>query len=798
MQENLDLNTILKLLRPRINAIAQARFPSQSAMKSLWTVGSASGAAIPLKKLGITGEIDDLVLRFTIRQTFRNSTDETIEAVYTFPTAWSSVLTEFAADIGGRRLVARPFKKSEGQAKYEAARDAGDAPMMIETNEQGIATATIGNLKPGESVTLSLAFITVLAPENGVVRFTLPLKIGRRYSPDGREGNLEPYERVTESLQAAYPATARFTVRGLLARAKASVPSHPAAFTQRGDALEIRVNRAFADRNLALCFEDVPDASAALFAPDPFDSGRWAGVIVTTPPRRTERAPLQVDLLLDCSGSMAGSGVVKMREAAASLADVLDERDFVTITRFGSATDVVQREPAPFGSAFRRRVFLPAVERIDADMGGTEITAALEATLRLPEAPGVRRIVLLVTDGATWDRAAMERMLQGASTPVFCLGVGESGVESLLRCVAEATGGLCEMVTHAEDMTSITHRLLSAARRPPAEPRLPLDTLPVLWHSPLPKTVRAGCGFTTFVQLYRRPDVLPAGALPAFHWVRFADDRALAKAVASRQCATSLESEAIARQHGLLTKKTVLLLVNERDASGKSVGDAVVNVPQMASFGLASRSSDSVYIPTFYRSNCFRLGRASQLPERKPSLEAAGASPSSAPAPRRENDVSDAIVACFCPSGAMRGEQRLTAFRRLASDVASLAQEMQELGLTTGDASLWSLMKRRMSFRDILSFRRARLFFFDVRIEFKFKLADDAVIDVIKALILLQAADRFGQELHLPPEAALVTRVASRRLAELIGADFDAAAALSQCEAKLKEALDASFNCELS
>ncbi len=777
-----------------LSLLPQAHSPSHP-LNSLWTLGGAAGAAIPLKKLDITGEIDDFILRYTIRQTFCNRTNETLEAVYTFPTAWSSVLTEFAAETGGRRLVARPFKKSEGQAKYEAARDAGDAPMMIETNEQGIATATIGNLKPGESVTLSLAFITVLAPENGVVRFTLPLKIGRRYSPDGRQGNLEPYERVTESLQAQYPATARFTVRGLLARAKASVPSHPAAFTPQDDALEIRVDRAFADHNLALSFEDVPDACAAVFAPDPFDPGRWAGVIVTTPPRRTERAALQVDLLLDCSGSMAGSGVVKMREAAASLADVLDERDFVTITRFGSTTAVVQSEPAAFTSAFRRRVFLPAVEQIDADMGGTEITAALEATLRLPQAPGVRRLVLLVTDGATWDRAAMERMLQGASTPVFCLGVGESGVESLLRCVAEATGGLCEMVTHAEDMTGVTQRLLSAARCAPAEPRLPLESLPVLWHSPLPKTVRAGCGFTTFLRLYRRPDVLPAGALPAFHWVRFADDRALAKAVTSRQCATSLESEAIARQHGLLTKKTVLLLVNERDASGKSVGDAVVNVPQMASFGLASRASDFVAIPTFMRTN----GQAPCPPKRPPSVRLASAGPAgAAPTLCREENVSDAIVAHFCPSGAMRGEQRLTAFRRLASDVASLAQEMQELGLTTGDASLWSLVKRRMSFRDILSFREARLFFFDVRIAFRFRLADDAVIEIIKALILLQAADRFGQELHLPPEAALVTRVASQRLAELIGADFDAAAALSQCEAKLREALDASFNCELS
>ncbi len=177
------------------------------------------------------------------------------------------------------------------------------------------------------------------------------------------------------------------------------------------------------------------------------------------------------------------------------------------------------------------------------------------------------------------------------------------------------------------------------------------------------------------------------------------------------------------------------------DALKKSV-DAATSVPQMASLSLAARSSNFVAIPSFLRS------------PRSASRPVAASS--------RENSINDSLISHFCPSGALRGEQRLTACRRLAADIATLAQEMKRLGLS-GDASRWSLAKRRMSFRDILSFRQARLFF-DVRIEFRFQLADDAVIDVIKALLLLQAAARFQRELHLPSEAALVTQVASSRL----------------------------------
>ncbi len=166
---------------------------------------------------------------------------------------------------------------------------------------------------------------------------------------------------------------------------------------------------------------------------------------------------------------MAGAGVVLLREGLASLVNVLDEQDFVTITRFGTTTDAVQPKPAAFDSDFRHDIFLPAVKRLEANLGGADIPSALEAVLRLPEAPGVRRIVLLMTAGEIWSQEAMDRVLPGASTPVFTIVAGEYGTEAIPRRTAEATGGLCEMVSHAKDMTHLTRRLLAAARCVPAQ-----------------------------------------------------------------------------------------------------------------------------------------------------------------------------------------------------------------------------------------------------------------------------------------------------------------------------------------
>ncbi len=565
--------------------------------------------AIPLKRLAVTGAVDGLTLRWTLSQTFKNTQSQAIEAIYTFPVAWASVVTEFAAVIEGERLVAKAFLKTEAEARYENAREAGDAPMMLETSTDGVATVTLGNLKPGDEVTLEISLFTVLLPQNGTVRATIPLCLADRYSADGRQGALQPYEHVTSDLAADYPATARFTVKGLLADCTVTVPSHPAAVSRKDGVLTITVSRAAADRNLVLGFDDVPDANGAWTAKEPSASCLWAAMLVLTPPRRDVRHPLQVDLLIDCSGSMAGVGIAKVREALASLTDVLTEEDCVTLTRFGSAPERTISAPHAFTKAFQRRSYLPVVDRIDANLGGTELNEALRVTARdIPAdaAPDRRRFILLITDGEVWDTEPVLKAVKGAA-PVFCIGVGDNSVETVLQQIAQATGGLCRLVTHAEDMTDVISNLIGAARcdaahLPEQSPLLQaLRREAVLWHSPVDAVLHAGCAAKILLRLSAAPETFLSDkevqALTGAGWQTANDARALAQAAAFAQCASCTEvdadlemteAEKLAQEYGLLTPGTNLLLVKERDSSEKRVAEAIVNVPQMAPLGLAS------------------------------------------------------------------------------------------------------------------------------------------------------------------------------------------------------------------
>lgn len=88
------------------------------------------------------------------------------------------------------------------------------------------------------------------------------------------------------------------------------------------------------------------------------------------------------------------------------------------------------------------------VERLEADMGGTEMIQALLSTLGLP---GARRCdVLLITDGSIH---AIDNVIEAAKQSghrFFVIGIGSSVSEGFLRRQADETQGSCELVSPGE------------------------------------------------------------------------------------------------------------------------------------------------------------------------------------------------------------------------------------------------------------------------------------------------------------------------------------------------------------
>ena len=159
-------------------------------------------------------------------------------------------------------------------------------------------------------------------------------------------------------------------------------------------------------------------------------------------------APLNLALVLDRSGSMAGQKIRDLRQAARLTLDRLGPDDLVSLILFDDSVDVL----AAARPAADRAALLAQIERID-ERGGTQMSLGLQAGLaQLRAGLGPDRVsrLLLLTDGETWDDEARCRELaqQAAAlgAPITALGLGDEWNQALLTDLADLSGGNWEFI----------------------------------------------------------------------------------------------------------------------------------------------------------------------------------------------------------------------------------------------------------------------------------------------------------------------------------------------------------------
>ena len=150
------------------------------------------GTAVPvLTGVRADGRLDGVLFELTLRQTYRNTSDKVLEVVYTFPLPTRAVLLGFASELNGERKVGAVVGKPAAERRYEEALAQGDAPVMLEALGDGLHTANIGNLKPGDELSLEVRFAQALAFEQGRLRLAIPTTIAPRYGNAASAG-LQP------------------------------------------------------------------------------------------------------------------------------------------------------------------------------------------------------------------------------------------------------------------------------------------------------------------------------------------------------------------------------------------------------------------------------------------------------------------------------------------------------------------------------------------------------------------------------------------------------------------------------
>lgn len=186
------------------------------------------------------------------------------------------------------------------------------------------------------------------------------------------------------------------------------------------------------------------------------------------PTQRAPRAPLNVSLVVDRSGSMQGERIARAKEAARLAVGMLGPEDVVSVVAYDTEAQVL----VPATKASDHEVILRGIEGIrplnstalyaGVRLGGREVQKFL--------APGRVNRVVLLSDGianvgpsSPAELAALGRELAGAGVSVSTIGLGLGYNEDLMSQLAGAADGNHAFVERPEQLAAVVGQELGDA-----------------------------------------------------------------------------------------------------------------------------------------------------------------------------------------------------------------------------------------------------------------------------------------------------------------------------------------------
>ncbi len=314
-----------------------------------------------------------------------------------------------------------------------------------------------------------------------------------------------------------YPLTLKLDILGQIAKAKLTCPSHKVSTTAIEHGLAVLLESGgMLDRDFILNLEGLAGHSFAVTAPDGDQKMILASFCPQLPVH--EATPLMMKILVDCSGSMQGDSIEAAKSAIHSILQELNSDDLISYSRFG---DDVSHDLSSLRTCTPATVHFvaSAISKTEANLGGTELNDALISTFNDIEVPSLaihKPSVLLITDGDVWDVETVVKASAEAGQRVFAIGVGSSPAESLLRDLAEKTGGACELVSPNEDISAAIVRMFRRMRgAQAAQLKVEWSGNPD-WQSPLPAQIYDGETVHVFARFSEAPKCAPES--PRVSW----------------------------------------------------------------------------------------------------------------------------------------------------------------------------------------------------------------------------------------------------------------------------------------
>lgn len=448
----------------------------------------APDGLVPLPSLGIDAElrVTGLLVQGTVRQTFRNTSGRTIEALYVFPLPERASVDAFEMRLGDRVIRSEVRERETARAEYETAKQEGRKAALLEFARKGLFRTSIAGIGPNEEIAVTLRYFDEADFADGLFTLSLPLTWTPRYDADAARpaARVEAPPALSDAFAPASSAAAPTVEVQVILEAGQPValvrsPSHPIEVEGDSDVdsdadsvLLVTLPGAPADRDFRLewALESAPRPRGAVFLEEG-DDGPY-GLVMIVPPSDGEAADAGLStatlFVLDVSGSMEGPSLEQAKAALQGALERLRPGDTFNILKFSQDSSPYRADFQP-ATPSRIREARDWIRGLGTE-GGTEILAALRhAQALLESAPerGTRRVILITDGAADANEEAIAAIARGfGGTRLHAVGIGPAPNRPLLRSLARRGRGACEFIGGIEEVEERLNALIDRLRRP--------------------------------------------------------------------------------------------------------------------------------------------------------------------------------------------------------------------------------------------------------------------------------------------------------------------------------------------
>ena len=427
---------------------------------------------MPLKSTTADVTISGVIADVTVTQIYSNEGKNTLEAVYVFPGSTRAAVYAMRMTVGERTIEAKIREREKARATYTQALSEGKTASLLEQQRPNVFRMNVGNILPGDEITVTLRYTEIMVPDNAVYEFVYPTVVGPRYSNKPETGAgpgdrwvANPYlEEGKES-----PFTFAFTCRinGGMPIAKCASPSHDIDVKysgKTGATVALKQGTAANNRDVVIRY---------CLAGDAIESGLLLNIgrqedfflLMIEPPERVAAAmvvPREYIFVLDVSGSMRGFPIETARTLMQDLFSTLSGKDYFNVLLFAGGNAVLSPQSLPAGGANLKNA-LDVISR-ECGGGGTELMPALRNAMALPKADeNISRSIIIITDGfVDVEKDAFDYINRNLHRGnVFTFGIGSSVNRHLIEGMARAGMGEPFIVLNPGEAKGVAARFRS-------------------------------------------------------------------------------------------------------------------------------------------------------------------------------------------------------------------------------------------------------------------------------------------------------------------------------------------------